>query len=250
MFHNLPEQVADAVQVFSFQDQRYVFVGPIRLPVAVQGDEHVFRWYGFSRLPSDLEPDLQGLVKFSEQQQTFSSLLVYGDFEEQEMPAVRVHSVCQTGDVFGSLRCDCGPQLQRSLQKIVKRGVGALVYLAQQEGRGIGLLAKVMTYKLQEAGFDTFEANRMLGCQDDCRTYEEAAAGLAFLRESRPVTLLTNNPVKVEALREHGISVVVRDDHTVPASLHNYRYLQAKISSGHVVDVRKLAQSIASNLNK
>lgn len=247
MLYNLPFYVTQTVQDFFYLNKRYVIVGPICLPIAIQEEEHVFRWYGFSPIPSDVELDVQWLVKLSENQQTFSSFLVYGDFEKDKLPAVRVHSVCQTGDVFGSLRCDCGPQLQFSLQKIVEMGAGMLIYLTQQEGRGIGLLAKALTYKLQEdGGFDTFEANRFLGCRDDLRDYEEAAAVLYYLRENRPISLLTNNLEKLDALRCFGISVVGREDHTVPATRHNYKYLQAKMTSGHVLNSEKLKQSIKS----
>ncbi|MFD2169973.1 GTP cyclohydrolase II [Tumebacillus lipolyticus] len=249
MLQKMPEQITETVQEFLFLDKRYAILGPIRLPIAVREEEHTFRWYGYAQVPADVELDVKWVVELSERQQTFSSFLVYGDFERHDLPAVRVHSVCQTGDVFGSLRCDCGPQLQRSLQKIVELGAGCLIYLTGQEGRGIGLLAKALTYKLQEGGADTFEANRLLGCPDDARDYEEAAAMLYFLREQRPVTLLTNNPRKLEELRRYGIATAVRGDHTVPASPHNRHYLRAKIASGHVVDEEKLERSISPQPN-
>lgn len=152
------------------------------------------------------------------------------------IPLVRVHSECLTGDSFGSLRCDCGPQLRESLRKIHERG-GALVYL-RQEGRGIGLYNKIDAYGLQDAGMDTFTANTALGFEADARDYTVAAEMLQAIGLNR-IDLLSNNPDKAEQLRRHGIDVVHvihTDTHFNP---HNSRYLAAKITfARHTIDMK------------
>ncbi|MGW0711851.1 GTP cyclohydrolase II RibA [Streptomyces sp. NPDC002643] len=144
-------------------------------------------------------------------------------------PLVRLHSECLTGDVFGSARCDCGPQLDEALERVAAEG-GAVVYL-RQEGRGIGLYNKLDAYLLQDQNIDTFEANRRLGRGADERDYADAAAMLLALGLSR-IRLLTNNPDKVDQLRTLGIDV----EKVVPTGVHvtheNLRYLQAKARLG------------------
>ncbi len=144
-----------------------------------------------------------------------------------EPALVRVHSECLTGEVLGSLRCDCGPQLQEALARMGEAGQGVLIYL-RQEGRGIGLVDKIRAYALQERGLDTVEANQALGLPVDARSYAVAAAILADLGVHR-VRLLTNNPHKCQGLRAHGIQVVERVPLVVdPDSSHGRRYLWAK----------------------
>lgn len=148
-------------------------------------------------------------------------------------PLVRLHSECLTGDVFGSLKCDCGPQLQAALGLIAAAGGGILLYL-RQEGRGIGLANKLRAYALQDRGLDTVEANRRLGFADDARDYGLAAAMLRALGHEQ-VHLLTNNPAKVRGLEEAGITVVERVAHHMPANPHNADYLETKRKkSGHL----------------
>ncbi|MFN0058121.1 MAG: 3,4-dihydroxy-2-butanone-4-phosphate synthase [Planctomycetota bacterium] len=143
-----------------------------------------------------------------------------------ETVLVRVHSACFTGDVLGSLRCDCGQQLENALQAIAVHGRGLVVYLPQ-EGRGIGLAKKVAAYKLQQLGLDTVEANLRLGFPADLRTYEDAAAVLRWFNIQR-VRLLTNNPAKVEGLRKYGLEVAERLPLETGRSPANYEYLQTK----------------------
>ncbi len=147
-------------------------------------------------------------------------------------PLVRVHSECLTGDALGSLKCDCGPQLEEALRAIAESGWGILLYL-RQEGRGIGLVNKLRAYALQDQGFDTVDANLRLGFADDERDFAVAAAMLAKL--SRPtVRLLTNNPNKVAALRAAGIDVAEQVPLKIEAGEHNRRYLATKRDrSGH-----------------
>ena len=149
-------------------------------------------------------------------------------------PLVRLHSECLTGDVFGSLKCDCGPQLREALRIIAAAGGGVLLYL-RQEGRGIGLANKVRAYSLQDRGLDTVDANRRLGFADDERDYRHAAAMLHQLGIDR-VRLLTNNPGKVRGLEKAGIEVAERVAHQMPANPHNADYLSTKRKkSGHIL---------------
>ncbi len=146
----------------------------------------------------------------------------------------RLHSECLTGDLLGSLRCDCGDQLRGAISAIAREGSGVLLYLAQ-EGRGIGLVNKLRAYTLQDQGFDTVDANEQLGFDDDERVYLPAVRMLRCLGISR-VRLLTNNPAKVGALARHGIEVAERVAHAFPSNAHNASYLQTKAKrSGHLL---------------
>ncbi|MEO5578477.1 MAG: GTP cyclohydrolase II [Sphingomicrobium sp.] len=150
-----------------------------------------------------------------------------------EPPLVRLHSECLTGDVFGSLKCDCGPQLKEALRLIAGGGGGILLYL-RQEGRGIGLTNKIRAYALQDRGFDTVDANRRLGFADDERDYATAAAMLRALGTDA-VRLLTNNPGKVAGLEGEGIRVAERVAHHMPVNPHNADYIATKRQrSGHL----------------
>ena len=141
-------------------------------------------------------------------------------------PLVRLHSECLTGDVLGSLKCDCGPQLQSALRAIAANGWGILLYL-RQEGRGIGLINKLRAYQLQDQGFDTVDANLRLGFAVDTRDFGVAARMLSLLNQSE-IRLLTNNPDKVAGLEAAGISVIERVPHMLPPNPHNERYLATK----------------------
>jgi 3,4-dihydroxy 2-butanone 4-phosphate synthase/GTP cyclohydrolase II len=152
--------------------------------------------------------------------------LVRGNVEGAEDALVRVHSACVTGDVFHSMRCDCGDQLDRAMRRIAGDGRGVLLYLAQ-EGRGIGLLNKLRAYELQELGLDTVEANEALGLPVDARDYGVGAQILADLGLST-IRLLTNNPKKVSGLRDHGFQVVAQLPLEVTANAENVRYLRTK----------------------
>jgi GTP cyclohydrolase II len=150
-----------------------------------------------------------------------------GAYRDSGVPLVRAHSECLTGDVFGSERCDCGPQLREAAERIAGAG-GYLLYL-RQEGRGIGLYAKLDAYALQDAGLDTYEANRALGHADDERDYTAAAQMLAALGAG-PVDLLTNNPDKPAQLRALGVDVRAVRPTGVHLSAANVRYLEAKVA--------------------
>ncbi|WP_030242549.1 bifunctional 3,4-dihydroxy-2-butanone-4-phosphate synthase/GTP cyclohydrolase II [Streptomyces sp. NRRL S-350] len=150
-----------------------------------------------------------------------------GRLPDGEDVLVRVHSECLTGDVFGSLRCDCGPQLEASLQRIAEAGRGVVLYLRGHEGRGIGLAHKLRAYELQEQGRDTVDANLDLGLPADARDYSIAAQMLVDLGV-RSLTLLTNNPQKSTALTEHGLKVKGREAVEIAPGEHNLRYLRTK----------------------
>src|SRR6202522_454713 len=160
--------------------------------------------------------------------------LVMGDVHSTP-PLVRIHSQCLTGDVFGSLRCDCRLQLELAMRMIAEAGAGILLY-EQQEGRGIGLMAKLRAYELQAQGLDTVEANLQLGYKPDCREFELPAEILKLLKVTS-VRLITNNPEKVEALESIGIRVVERISAEVESLDSFERYVQVKQEKmGHIVD--------------
>jgi GTP cyclohydrolase II len=160
--------------------------------------------------------------------------ILIGEPDPAQPVLVRLHSECFTGDLLGSLRCDCGDQLRGAIAEIAKSGGGAVLYLSQ-EGRGIGLANKLRAYELQDAGFDTVDANELLGFDADERVYLPAAAMLRQLGFTR-IRLLTNNPEKVTALTDSGIEVTERVPHAFPANAHNARYLRTKAQrSGHLL---------------
>jgi GTP cyclohydrolase II len=161
--------------------------------------------------------------------------LVFGDQEAWDVPLVRLHSECLTGDVFGSARCDCGPQLREAVEQIASAG-GVLLYL-RQEGRGIGLYNKLDAYELQDRGLDTFEANTALGFAEDARDYTAAAQMLSALGIDE-LRLLSNNPDKVRQLTDLGVQVRATTSTGVFASESNLRYLHAKVEhTQHRIDL-------------
>ncbi len=177
------------------------------------------------RLPTAWgEFDLHGLLDPATGRE--HAVLSLGRIDDGAPVLARVHSECLTGDALFSLKCDCGAQLQGGLRAIAAEGRGMLLYL-RQEGRGIGLVNKIRAYALQQAGADTVEANRLLGLPDDAREYAVASLLLARLGVKK-VRLLTNNPAKVDALRELGIEVTERVPLRTVANRHNRGYLQTK----------------------
>ena len=162
------------------------------------------------------------------------SLLYTGDLNSVEAPLIRIHSECLTGDAFGSMKCDCGPQLQLSMKKIQEEGVGAILYL-RQEGRDIGLHSKIQAYALQDEGYDTLDANLALGLPADARDYKIAADMLKDMKIER-VRMMTNNPLKVKGLENNGISVSKRFSHISGISANNIDYLTTKKNRmGHLL---------------
>lgn len=157
-----------------------------------------------------------------------------GDFLSSESVLVRMHSECLTGDVFHSLRCDCGDQLDAAMSAINKNGSGIIVYL-RQEGRGIGLKHKIRAYKLQEEGLDTVQANEKLGFKPDLRDYGVGAQILKDLGATK-ITVLTNNPKKLIGLKGHGLEITAREQIEVKAGEYNQDYLKTKKQKlGHLL---------------
>jgi 3,4-dihydroxy 2-butanone 4-phosphate synthase / GTP cyclohydrolase II len=163
--------------------------------------------------------------------------LVYGDIGDGEDVLVRVHSECLTGDVFASVRCDCGPQLHAALRRIASEGRGVVLYVRGHEGRGIGLLHKLQAYQLQDAGRDTVDANLDLGLPADARDYGTGAQILYDLGV-RTMTLLTNNPAKRAGLEGYGLKVLGRENMPTRPTKENLRYLRTKRDRmGHELDL-------------
>jgi len=168
-----------------------------------------------------------------------NSVLVVGT--PKENPLVRVHSSCLTGDVFGSCRCECGPQFYSALERIAADPAhGYVIYMAGHEGRGIGLWAKAATYLLQDAGQNTYEANASLGLPGDSRDFSDAAALLHYFVGEKPFRLLTNNPKKIQDLAAHGLGPIHREKHLYGVGNANRRYLQAKRNRGHQIAAEDL----------
>ncbi|MFH1307083.1 MAG: GTP cyclohydrolase II [Candidatus Micrarchaeota archaeon] len=161
--------------------------------------------------------------------------LVNGNVEKKEKVAVRIHSMCITGDALGSMRCDCGQQLEKALEYLSEQHEGILLYM-NQEGRGIGLANKIKAYALQDKGLDTVEANHQLGFADDLRGYESAADMLKWL-EIKSIMLISNNPRKIKGLKKEGIKVEGRIPIVSDANASNARYLYTKKEKmGHILD--------------
>jgi 3,4-dihydroxy 2-butanone 4-phosphate synthase/GTP cyclohydrolase II len=192
-----------------------------------------------ARIPT-AEGEYQLCIYVSDEDDKEHMALILGDVEQQENVLVRVHSECFTGDVLGSLRCDCGEQLRGAMNLIAEEGQGVIIYL-RQEGRGIGLPDKLRAYNLQDMGYDTVEANILLGHQADERDYSVAALILDDLNV-RSVRLLTNNPTKIESLQMLGIPVIDR----VPLQPHinreNAAYLMTKAQRmNHLLNLTPLS---------
>lgn len=227
----------DKIKLIRNNDQAIYLVGPVQLPVNLYGETTVFQWYcwlNYDEVTEDYEKIIEKLASSNLAEYQQSSVLVYGEFEHAEHALIRLHSICHTGDIFGSKRCDCGFQLKESMKIIKDHGAGALFYLANHEGRGIGLFSKAMAYVLQENGFDTVEANESLGFDNDLRNYDDAITVLKSLR-TKPVTVITNNPQKIEALRKAGMAVEGRTPLWGDISEYNKKYVETKITkSGHL----------------
>ncbi|GGE02272.1 GTP cyclohydrolase-2 [Tsuneonella deserti] len=191
-----------------------------------------------AKLPVSASEDCQIVAFRSTDDLREHVALVFGDPRSDRAPLVRLHSECLTGDVLGSLKCDCGPQLDAALHAAASEaqagGWGVVLYL-RQEGRGIGLINKLRAYRLQDVGFDTVEANQRLGLPDEARDFGIAARMLELLG-ARSVRLMTNNPAKVDALKAAGVEIAERVPHQLPGNPHNIRYLATKRDrAGHLL---------------
>lgn len=222
-------------------------LGPIPLPRVIGGRELLVSWYPFVRrveltgvleCGSQVESSAGGPEAFRallQANMSVNSVLALPGFLEAAEPLVRVHSCCLTGDVFGSLRCECGPQLERAFELLSHEDGGAVIYMSGHEGRGIGLWAKAITYLLQDDGQDTYQANVSLGLPEDSRDFSDAAVVLRHLLGGRPIRLLTNNPLKQEHLVLAGQPVSAVIPHLAGVGEHNRRYMRAKKHKGHLL---------------
>lgn len=220
-------------------------LGPIPMPVNLPSCQTLVQWYAAVR-SSELSTveELAAKMRDGDNKHLFAhlvtsmavnSVLVIG--EPGDNPLVRVHSNCLTGDVFGSERCDCGPQLDSAIARINQDPQGGyLVYMAGHEGRGIGLWAKAATYLLQDAGQNTYQANRSLGLPDDSRDFSDAAILIKYFIGHRPFRLLTNNPKKLNDLNQRGLTDITLVKHVSHVGDWNRQYLAAKREWGHQID--------------
>lgn len=219
-------------------------LGPIPLPLERQGKQYDVDWYASVRHTElSKATELADALREKEGQQSFAiladsmavnSVLIVGDPDEWDDPLIRVHSSCLTGDVFGSGRCECGPQFIAALDRISTDPAGGMIiYMSGHEGRGIGLWAKAATYLLQDSGEDTYQANRSLGLPDDSRDFSDAASLIKYFVGDRSFRLLTNNPKKVDDLVAMGVKNVTRVKHVCGVGDANRRYLEAKRDWGH-----------------
>ncbi|MCG8371362.1 MAG: GTP cyclohydrolase II [Proteobacteria bacterium] len=219
-------------------------LGPIPMPLHLCESRYDVLWYACVRntelgkieeLTDDLRAqDGQRSFATLASYMAVNSVMIVGDPTAWRNPLVRVHSSCLTGDVFGSERCECGPQLQTALGRIAADDEGGvLVYMAGHEGRGIGLWAKAATYLLQDSGENTYQANESLGLPVDSRDFSDAASLLKHFLGGRRFRLLTNNPKKVHDLQDHGLQGIVRVRHVTGVTDSNRRYLGAKKDRGH-----------------
>lgn len=226
-------------------------LGPIPLPLQLHETHLDLQWFACVRNTElgKIEALAENL-RAQNGQQSFSTLasfmavnsvLMVGDPEAWQNPLVRVHSSCLTGDVFGSQRCECGPQMHAAIERIQNDDQGGLlIYMSGHEGRGIGLWAKAATYLLQDAGEDTYQANRTLGLPDDSRDFSDAASLLKYFVAGAPFRLLTNNPKKVNDLAKFGVEGITRVKHVTGVTDSNRRYLSAKQDWGHDLSAEDL----------
>jgi GTP cyclohydrolase II len=233
-------------------DARAISVlGPIPLPIDCGDVEYVPDWYASVRHTRlGVVEEMAERCRRDQKLEAFAglsasmavnSVLLLGDPDRWENPLIRIHSCCLTGDVFGSKRCECGPQFRTALARIAEDPAGGMViYMAGHEGRGIGLWAKAATYLLQDSGENTYQANRSLGLPDDSRDFGDAATLLKYFHGNRPFRLLTNNPKKLEDLEEAGLTKITRLKHVTGIGTSNRDYLSAKRDWGHSIDTGDL----------
>jgi len=218
-------------------------LGPVTIPRNIDGEEVPLEWYPFVRrveltrvlkVAKDVNGGESDIFRtLLQTNMSVNSVFALPGFRDKSEPLVRIHSCCLTGDIFGSMRCDCGPQLEAALSMMKQEGGGAVVYMSGHEGRGIGLWAKAVTYLLQDDGQDTYEANVSLGLPEDSRDFSDAAIVLRYLLNDRPIRLLSNNPQKREQMEENGQVIAEAVSLVSGVNDHNIRYLRSKRGKGH-----------------
>lgn len=244
--HQLVDLNKNGEEISDHEGQTYISVlGPVTIPRVIAGQQVSLEWYPFVRrvelahvqaaaaaVKDGGDEALRDLLYTN---MSVNSIFALPGFRNEANPLVRVHSCCLTGDIFGSQRCDCGPQLTAAFEQMLEEGNGAVVYMSGHEGRGIGLWAKAITYLLQDDGQDTFEANVSLGLPEDSRDFNDAAVILRYLLSQRPIRLLSNNPQKRAHLEQGG--QIVSDVVPLVSGVceHNIRYLRSKREKGHLL---------------
>jgi GTP cyclohydrolase II len=247
-------RVSDAERPAEPGTRAISILGPIPLPLERNGRHYETTWYASVRhtelrQAQELADELRergGQRSFADlaTSMAVNSVLLLGDPAHWENPLVRVHSSCMTGDVFGSERCECGPQFSAALERIASDPAGGMIiYMSGHEGRGIGLWAKAATYLLQDAGENTYQANRSLGLPDDSRDFGDAASLLKYFLGERPFRLLTNNPKKLDDLNTLGVRNITRVKHVCGVGAANKAYLAAKKDWGHELSAEDLGKS-------
>ncbi len=235
----------DSAVVPADDSQAFISVlGPVPIPRLIRGEDVTLEWYPFVRRTElsavlDAARDVSGggeaFRNLLHASMSVNSVFALPGLRTAELPLVRIHSCCLTGDVFGSRRCDCGPQLDAAFEQISDAGAGAVVYMSGHEGRGIGLWAKAVTYLLQDSGHNTYQANTALGLPEDSRDFSDAAVILRYLLQDRPLRLLSNNPDKRGQLEQHGQRIAEGVPLIAGVCEHNVRYMRAKRSKGHMM---------------
>lgn len=244
--HLLVDVDQDGNEITDATGQPFISVlGPVTIPRMIAGQEVLLDWYPFVRrvelsqvlaaandVASSESAAFRNLLQTN---MSVNSVFALRGFRDQPNPLVRVHSCCLTGDIFGSRRCDCGPQLKAAFEQMLNEKGGAVIYMSGHEGRGIGLWAKAITYLLQDDGQDTFEANISLGLPEDSRDFTDAAVVLRYLLTNRPIRLLSNNPHKRAHLEQAGQVVSEAVSLISGVNEHNVRYIRSKRDKGHAL---------------
>ena len=244
---NYDGNIIDSNLNFENESHAISILGPIPLPMSNVGVEYNVDWYACVRHTElNKVEELAKELRHSDGKNSFAilassmainSVLIMGDSSKWQNPLIRVHSSCLTGDVFGSGRCECGPQLDKSLEKIKNDKAGGMViYMSGHEGRGIGLWAKAATYLLQDDGEDTYQANRSLGLEDDSRDFSDAAILIKYFHGKQSFRLMTNNPKKIDDLTAFGLKNIIPIKHLIGVTDKNRNYLSAKQTWGHRLD--------------
>ena len=226
-------------------------LGPIPLPLDIGGEKRTFEWYAFVRHTELQEANRiadslrgrgeQHLFSVLSNNMSVNSVLMLGDFRGAENPLVRVHSCCLTGDVFGSARCECGPQLDHAFERIEAESAGTVIYMSGHEGRGIGLWAKAVTYVLRTAAKTPTRRIVRWACRTTVGISATRPPCCCICVATRPIRLLSNNPKKQADLHAGGLHHVQAEKHIIGVSATNRRYLNAKRGWGHTLDPQEIA---------